>query len=162
MIESFAARLLPSAARSGRGAGVSSSPGEVSLFQDGGVLVTSERVVAGGRSQALEDVERVEAVRRSPRLEPVLFALVLGAVVALPAHPLLVAVEAALAEAALVLAGSVIFGSIARLLMAEDSYHVVLHTRHGAWRLLSSQEPAHTTRLAGVIHEAATTARRRR
>ncbi len=150
MIESLTARF--------RGA---SSPGEVPLFQDSGVLVTSERVVAEGRSQALADVVRVEAVRRSPRVKPVLFALVLGAAVALPAHPFLVAVEAALAEAALVLTGSVIFGAIARLLLAEDSYHVVLHTRHGAWRVLSSQEPTHTTRLAGVIHEAATTARRR-
>jgi hypothetical protein len=160
MNESLAARFLPATALHGREVGAS-SPGEVTLCQEGGVLVTSERVVADGRSQPLAEVVRVESVRRSPRLKPVLVTLALFAAVVLPAQAVLLA-GTAYSEGGLVLAGLVIFGCIARLVLAEETHQVVLHTRHGAWRVLSARESAHTTRLAGVIHEAASTARRRR
>lgn len=158
MIESLAARLLPAAALHRR----PETSGEVPLFQEGGVLVTSERVVVDGRSQALAEVLRVESVRRSPRMKPWLLTLALSAAVALPAHQALLAAGTALAEGLLVAAGLAIFGSIARIVLAEDAYQVVLHTRRGAWRVLSSREPAPATRLAGVLQEATDTARRRR
>lgn len=160
MIESIAARFPPATLLPGREA-KASSPGEVPLFQDGGVLVTSERVVADGRDEALADVVRVESVRRSPRLKPVLVTLALSGAVILPAQAALLA-GTAYSEAGLVLAGLVIFGCIARLVLAEETYQLVLHTRHGAWRVLSARESEPTTRLAGVIHEAAANAARLR
>ncbi|MFP2927572.1 DUF6232 family protein [Pyxidicoccus sp. 3LG] len=166
MMERLAVPLLPSlVAFPRRARAVPSSPGEATLFQEGGVLVTTERVVARGRTQSLADVQRVEAVRRSPRMKPVLVTLALGVTVGLPAFSALSVSGTGpkgLYEGALVLASLVIFGAIARLVLAEDSYQVVLHTRDGAWRMLSGREPRHITHVAELLHEAAATARRRR
>ncbi|MCP3137683.1 DUF6232 family protein [Pyxidicoccus xibeiensis] len=166
MMERLAVPLLPSLFPFPRHAKAApASPGEVQLLQEGGVLVTSERVVARGRTQALAEVLSVETVRRSPRMKPVLLALVLGVTVGLPALSALSVSGTGprgLYEGALVLAALTVFGSIARLVLAEDSYQLVLNTRGGAWRVLSRREPQHLTRVAELLQEAVATARRRR
>lgn len=140
-------------------------PAEAPLFQAQGVLVTSECVVARGRSQPLADVLRVESIRHSPSLRPVLATLALAMSVGLP---LLSALSVAATarrgfyEASLVVLALVLFGSIARLLLAEDSYQVVLHTREGAWRVLTSQEARMSSRLTALLEEAVASARWRR
>ncbi|MFP2907637.1 DUF6232 family protein [Pyxidicoccus sp. 3LFB2] len=140
-------------------------PADAPLFQEHGVLVTSERVVARGRSLSLSDVLSVESVRHSPRLKPVLVALALAVSVGLPALSALsvAATERrGVYEAALVVLALVVFGSIARLVLAEDSYQVVLRTRAGAWRVLSSSEPRTSARLVDLLQGAVATATQRR
>lgn len=137
-------------------------PVEAPLFQAQGVLLTSECVVARGKTLPLADVQRVESIRRSPSLRPVLATLALSMSVGLP---LLSALSVAasgrrgLYEAALVALSLVFFGSIARLLLAEDSYQVVLHTRDGAWRVHASSEARTGSRLATLIEQAVAAAR---
>jgi hypothetical protein len=140
-------------------------PAEVPLFQAHGVLVTSDCVVARGRTQPLVDVLRVESIRRSPSLRPVLATLALSMSVGFPllsALSVAASAQSGLYEAGLVLLSLVFFGSIARLLLAEDSYQVVVHTRDGAWRVLSSQEARTSTRLTALLQEAVSSAVRRR
>ncbi|MBZ4421625.1 DUF6232 family protein [Myxococcus sp. RHSTA-1-4] len=137
---------------------------EAPLFQGHGVLVTSERLVARGRSLLLADVVRVESVRRSPRMAPVLALLAVAVSVGLPALSALSVSPAAARgryEAALVATVLVIFASIARLVLAEDVYQVMVHTGAGAWPVLSSREPRDSTKLAGLLDEAAARARGR-
>ncbi|WP_426752658.1 DUF6232 family protein [Myxococcus sp. Y35] len=133
------------------------APAEAPLFQDGGVLVTTERVVARGKTHLLADVQRVESVRRSPRMVPVLATLGLCMSVGLPALSAL-SVSSTTArgfyEAALIAVVLVIFGCIARLVLAEDSYRLVLHTRAGAWRVHTSRDAQAALRLSGLIQEA--------
>jgi hypothetical protein len=133
---------------------------EAPLFQERGVLVTAEQVVARGRSLSLAEVLRVESVRHSPRMAPVLATLGFAMSVGLPA--LSGVAGRGLGEAALVALAVVLFGCIARLLTAEDAYEVVVHTEAGAWSVLSSREAQASTKLAGLLQEAAGVARRRR
>ncbi len=145
-----------------RPAVVPPAPSETPLFQDGGVLVTTERVVARGKTFLLADVQRVEAVRRAPRMVPVLATLGLCMSVGLPALSAL-SVSSATAkgvyEAALIAVVMVIFGCIARLILAVDSYRLVLHTRAGACRVLTSKDAQATVQLAGLIQDAITSRR---
>jgi hypothetical protein len=166
MIEPLAAPRLPATpAFPERPVVVSLPAPEAPLFQGHGVLVTSERVVAGGRGIPLSDVVRVESVRRSPRLAPVLATLAVAVSVGLPTLSAL-SVSPAVArgryEAALVLLAGVIFASIARLVLAEDSYLVRVHTGEGAFPVLASRESRDSTKLAGLLDEAAARARGRR
>lgn len=48
----------------------------------------------------------------------------------------------------------VIFGCIARLVLAEESYRLVLHTRAGSWRVRASKDPKSLMLLAGLIQDA--------
>lgn len=156
-------RLVPHALPR-RPVAVALPPAEASLFQEHGVLVTAERVVARGRSQPLADVLGVESVRHSPRMGPVLATLALAVSVGLPMlSALSVAATAGRGfyEAALVVLALAVFGSIARLVLAEDSYQVVLRTRDGAWRVLSSAESRTTTRLVERLQDAVAAAARR-
>ncbi|QSQ25436.1 hypothetical protein JY651_11120 [Pyxidicoccus parkwayensis] len=163
MMKPQAAVLLPNApVLPQRPVAVALPPVEVPLFQAHGVLVTSECVVARGKTLPLADVQRVESVRRSPSLRPVLATLALSMSVGLPMlSALSVAVSArkGVFEAGLVLLAVVFFGSMARLLLAEDSYQVVLHTREGAWRVLSSSEVRTSTRLVALLEKAVDSAR---
>ncbi len=133
------------------------APSEAPLFQEAGVLVTTERVVARGRTLLLADVQRVESVRRTPRMLPVLATLGLSMSVGLPALSAL-SVSATTSrgfyEAALIAVVLVIFGCIARLVLAEESYRLVLHTRAGAWRVHTCKDAQGSIRLAGLIQEA--------
>lgn len=165
MIEPLAVSRLPVApAFSEHPAVVSPPSAEAPLFQDRGVLVTSERLVTRGRSLPLADIQRVESVRRSPRMLPVLLTLAVAMSVGLPAlSALTVAGTAAggFREAALVAVALVSFGCIARLVLAEDSYQVVVHTAAGPWRVLSHREPETSTKLVTLLHEVSTLARNR-
>ncbi|QDE98094.1 MULTISPECIES: DUF6232 family protein [Myxococcus] len=133
------------------------APSEVPLFQDAGLRVTTERVVARGRTLLLADVQRVETVRRTPRMVPVLATLGLCMSVGLPALSAL-SVSSSTAkggyEAALIAVVMVIFGCIARLVLAEESYRLVLHTRAGSWRVRASKDPKSLMLLAGLIQDA--------
>lgn len=138
-------------------------PAEAPLFQEHGILVTSERVVAKGRSQPLADVLGVESVRHSPRLGPVVATLALAVSVGLPALSALSVAATAprgVYEAALGVLAMVVFGSIARIVLAEDAYQVVLRTQEGAWRVLSCAESRTSARLAELLRAAVATARR--
>jgi hypothetical protein len=138
---------------------------ETTLFDDQGVLVTSERVVANGRTWPLGDVEGVDSIRRGPRVLPWLVTLVVGAVVGLPSLLSVMAAPSAQGrgyyDAALALAGLAIFGSIAALLMMEDSYWLVLRTRQREGRVLRSRNPQLISELVTVVAKAAEAARRR-
>ena len=166
MIEPLAVSRLPVAsAFSERPVVVSPPSAEAPLFEEGGVRVTSERLVARGRSLPLADIQRVESVRRSPRMLPVLVTLAVAMSVGLPALsalPMVGTAAGGIREAALVAVALVIFGCIARLVLAEDSYQVVVHTAAGPWRVLSHREPGAGAKLVTLLHEVSTLARNRR
>ncbi|NMO17983.1 hypothetical protein HPC49_04670 [Pyxidicoccus fallax] len=166
MIEQLVAPRLPATPASpGRPVWVSLPAPEAPLFQGHGVLVTSEHVVARGKRLLLADVTRVESVRHSPRMAPVLATLALAVSVGLPLlSALSVSSSAAIEgryEAALGVTALVIFASIARLVLAEDSYQVLAHTKAGAWRVHTGRESRDSTELATLLDEAATRARGR-
>lgn len=139
---------------------------ETTLFDDQGVLITSERVVATGRTWPLGEVEGVDSIRRSPRVLPWLVTLIAGVVVGLPT--LLAAMadsgaqEKGLYAAALALAGVAIFGSIAALLLMGDTYWLVLRTRQSEGRVLRSRDARLISNLVNVVAKAAAAARQRR
>ena len=166
MMKPQAAVLLPNVlVFPQRPVAVAPPPAEMPLFQAHGVLVTSDCVVARGHTQPLADVLGVESIRRSPSLRPVLATLALSMSVGLPllsALSVAASAQRGLYEAGMALLALVFFGSIARLLLAEDSYQVVVHTRAGAWRVLSSQESWTSTRLTTLLQEAVASAVRRR
>ena len=116
---------------------------ETTLFDDQGMLVTSERVVAEGRTWWLGEVEGVDCIRRSPRVLPWLLTLVVGVAVGL------------LYESAMALAGVAIFGSIAALLMVGDTYWLVLRTGQREGRVLRSRDPQLISRLVALVAKAA-------
>jgi hypothetical protein len=166
MMKSLAAvpRLMPQVL-SRRSVAVALPPAEAPLFQEQGVLVTSERVVTRGRSRPLADVLGVESVRHSPRLTPLVALLALAVSVGLPVlSAVSVAPTAARGyyEAALVALALTVFGTVARLVLAEDSYRVVLRTSEGPWCVFSSSESGTSTRLAELVQDAVRTARKRR
>ncbi|HYH98392.1 DUF6232 family protein [Hyalangium sp.] len=132
---------------------------ETTIFDDQGVLVTSERVVIAGRTWLLGDVEGVDSIHRSPRVLPWLVTLTVGVVVGLPMLLSAMATPAArdgeLYEAALVLASAAIFGSIAALLLMGDTYWLVLRTRQSEGRVLRSRDPQLISNLVAVVAKAA-------
>jgi hypothetical protein len=139
---------------------------ETTLFDDQGVLVTSERVVTTSRTWLLGDVEGVDSIRRSPRILPWLVTLIVGVVVGLPALLSAMATHGAqemgLYAAALALAGVAIFGSIAALLVMGDTYWLLLRTRQGEGRVLRSRDAQFISNLVSVVAKAAKAARQRR
>lgn len=138
-------------------------PAEITIFQAPGMLVTSQRLAVAGRTWPLGDVERVEAIRRSPRVMPLLMLLGLGVVLGLPA--LLAAMAASgsqgrgFYEVALVMAVLAIFGSIGSLLSAGDTSCLVLRTRHRERRVFRSRDHEFVSSLAAVVAGAVTAAR---
>lgn len=137
---------------------------ETTLFDAQGVLVTSERLVAEGRTWPLGDVEGVNSIRRGPRVLPWLVTLVMGVAI-LP--PLLSAMAAPgagwqeLYDFALAGAGAAIFGSIAALLRMGDTYWLVLRTQQSEGRVLRSRDPQLISSLVAVVAQAAAAARQR-
>lgn len=139
---------------------------ETLLFNDQGVLVTSERVVASGRTWRVGELVGVGSIRRSPRILPWLVILVLGAIVGLPVlSSLLVSPHAPGSlsyDVVLALAGTAIFASIAALVVVGDSYWLVLRTRQREGHVLRSRDPQLISKLVTVVAEAAEAARQRR
>lgn len=159
MIESLVVSAVPAATPTfpDRSVVAPPAPSEVSLFQDAGLRVTTERIVARGRTLPLADVQRVETVRRTPRMIPVLATLGLCMSVGLPALSALSVSSTTgqgVYEAALIAVVMIIFGCIARLVLAEESYRLVLHTRTGSWRVRASKDPKSLMLLAGIIQDA--------
>lgn len=145
---------------------MSSPAQETTLFHEQGVLVTSERVVASGRTWRLGEVEGVDSIRRGPLILPWLVILVLGTVVGLPALSALLASPQAPGrlsyDVVLALAGTAIFASIAALLVVGDSYWLVLRTRQREGHVLRSRDPQLISNLVTVVAQAAAAARQRR
>lgn len=145
------------------------SPGrgerETLLFDDEGVLVTSERVVIAGRTWPLGDVVEVDSVRRGPHVLPWLVTLIGGAVVGLPVLLSVMATPAAqrqeLYNLLLGLAGAAIFGSIAALVMVGDTYWLVLRTRQREGPVLCSRDAQRISHLVTVVEQALEAARQR-
>jgi hypothetical protein len=141
-------------------------PAESTIFQAQGVLVTSQRLVVAGRTWHLGEVERVEAIRRSPRVLPLLLVLGVGVVLGLPA--LLAAMAAPGPQgrgsyvAALVLAALIIFGSIGVLLSMGDTSWLVLQTRHSERWVFRSRDHEFVSSLAAVVAATAMVARQRK
>ncbi|KFE69383.1 DUF6232 family protein [Hyalangium minutum] len=139
---------------------------ETLLFNEQGVLVTSERVVASGRTWRVGELVGVGSIRRSPRVLPWLVILVLGAIVGLPVlSSLLVSPHAPGSlsyDVVLALAGTAIFASIAALVVVGDSYWLVLRTRQREGHVLRSRDPQLISKLVTVVGEAAEAARQRR
>jgi hypothetical protein len=144
---------------------VPSSGTESTLFQEDGVLVTTERVVAGGRAWPLEEVLRVEALHCAPRVLPLLVLLGASMMLGFPALLSAMTARSELGpgghEAALGCTAVVAFGSIAGLLMAQDQYWLVLWTRGRARRVFRSRDPQHISRLVHGVAEALQAARPR-
>lgn len=140
--------------------------GETTLFDGQGVLVTSERVVASGRTWRLGELEGVDSIRRGPRVLPWLMTLVLGAVVGLPALSALQSRPEAAGslsyDVVLALAGTAIFVSIAALVVVGDTYWLVLRTRQREGHVLRSRDPQLISTLVTVVAQAAEAARQRR
>ncbi|ADO72636.1 DUF6232 family protein [Stigmatella aurantiaca] len=138
---------------------------ENTLFQADGVLVTTERLVAGGRAWPLGEVLRVEAIHRAPRVIPLLVLLGASMMLGLPAVMTVMASSEALGPevyaAALGCLGVVAFGSIAGLLVAQDDYWLVLRTRRSELRVFHSRDRQHISRLAQGVSEAIQAARLR-
>jgi hypothetical protein len=139
---------------------------EITLFDDQGVLVTNERVVAAGRTWPLGEVEEVDSIHHSPRFLPWLVILSAGVVVGLPALLSAMATHGAQGrgfyDVALVLAALAIFGSIAALLLMGDTYWLVLRTRQRERRVLRTRDPQLISRLVTVVTKAVEGARQRR
>jgi hypothetical protein len=128
---------------------------ETTLFQAGGVLVTSQRLVTEGRTWLLGEIEGVNTLHRAPRVLPLLVILVLGVVLGLPLlHSAMAApfsqgreiYSVALGGAALA-----IFGSIAGLLVIEDTYWLVLRTRQCERRVFRSGDHQLVSSLAAAV-----------
>lgn len=138
---------------------------ETTLFDGHGVLVTSRRVVAHGRTWPLGDVEGVDSIRCGPRVLPWLVVLMVSGAVGLPALFSAMAAPDAqgrgLYEAAVALAGVAIFSSIAALLMIGDTYWLVLRTRRREGRVVRSRNPQLISSLVAVVAKAAEAARQR-
>jgi hypothetical protein len=137
---------------------------ELTLFHAEGVLVTSRKLVTGRRTWLISEVEGVNTLYRTPRVLPLLATLVLGALVGLP---LLVSgrvssswLTGELHGVAMAVAAVAIFGSIAGLLMAEDSYWVVLRTRQRERRVFRSTDYQLVNRLVAAIESAVEVARK--
>jgi hypothetical protein len=132
---------------------------EVTLFHSAGILVTSERLVAHGRTWLLGEIERVEAIHRAPRVLPLLVTLGGGVVLGLPG--LLAAMAGAgeqgrgLYGVGLAVTGLAIFGAIAALVLVEDTYWLVLRTRQRERRVFRSRDRRLVSSLAAVVTEAA-------
>jgi Family of unknown function (DUF6232) len=145
----------------------SASPGarETTLFDAQGVLVTSERLVAAGRTWPLGEVEGVDSVRRGPRMLPWVVTLLVGVMVGLPALFSAMAAPGTRGQElyglAVAAAGAAIFGSIAALLMMGDTYWLVLRTRQSEGRVLRSRDPQLISSLVAVVAQAAAAARQR-
>lgn len=142
----------------------SPQPKERTLFQAAGVLVTNRKLVTGGRTWLIGEVEGVDTLHRAPRVLPLLVILVLGALLGLPMlHSELVSsswLGKELYGMALAVVAMAIFGSIAGILLAEDSYWVVLRTRRRERRVFHSRDHQLVTNLAAAIATALETARK--
>ena len=138
---------------------------ETTLFDDQGVLVTSERVVVAGRTWPLGEVESVASIRRAPRVLPWLLTLIAAVAVGLPVLLSVMATPGAqgraLYGALLALAGLAIFGSIAALLVMGDTYWLVVRTRRSEGRVLRSRDSQLISKLVTVVAQAAEAARQR-
>ncbi len=138
---------------------------EMTLFVSGGVLVTSRKLVTGGKTWLISEIEGVSTLHRAPRVMPLLAALVLGALVGLPLlHSRMVSssvLEQELYGVALAVAALAIFGSIAGLLLAEDSYWLVLRTRQRERRVFRSRDYQLVANLVEAIEAAVEASRQR-
>ena len=139
---------------------------EQTLFQGGGVLVTSQRLVTEERTWLLGEVEGVVTHHRAPRVLPLLIILVLGVVLGLPMLHSAMASSLApgreLQGAALVAVALAIFGSIAGLVLVEDTYWLVLRTRQRERRVFRSRDHQFVASLAEAVAAAVEAARQRR
>jgi hypothetical protein len=139
---------------------------ETTLFDGQGVLVTSERVVASGRTWRLGELEGVDSIRRGPRVLPWLVTLVLSSVMALPAFSALQSHSEAPGslsyDVVLALVGAAIFTSITALVVVGDTYWLVLRTRQREGHVLRSRDPQLISTLVAVVAQAAEAARQRR
>ncbi|RKH74452.1 hypothetical protein D7W81_01425 [Corallococcus aberystwythensis] len=131
--------------------------GEPSLFQAGGVRVTRDTLVVGGQSWALRDVRQVETARRTPKVWPYLLAVGLAGALGLPLLSWLSVSISALKgafEAGLVLTALGLFGSMAALLVVEDTHYLVLGLPGGTRRVFGSHDAQLIARLAGTVRAA--------
>ncbi|RJS24963.1 hypothetical protein DRW03_07470 [Corallococcus sp. H22C18031201] len=157
MIEHTAVPVFPALPSPERRVAPVAERAEVPLFQALELRVTSERLVVQGRAWMLGEVCRVEAVRRSPRMWPLLVAMSFCGTVALPLVVMLGRwewVAASTLDAARVLVALTFFSSLARLLLAEDTYSLVLTLPGGARSVFSSRDSQLVTRLAAAVDEA--------
>ncbi|MBJ6762540.1 hypothetical protein JGU66_17350 [Myxococcaceae bacterium JPH2] len=164
MIEHTAVPVFPALPSSERRVAPVAERAEVALFQALDLRVTSERLVVQGRAWMLGDVFQVETVRRSPRMWPLLVAMLFCGAVALPLVVVLgrwELVTAGALEAARVLVALTFFSSLARLLLAEDTYSLVLTLPGGAKSVFSSRDSQLVARLAAAVNEALTSRGRR-
>lgn len=138
---------------------------EMTLFLAGGVLVTSRKLVTGERTWLISEIEGVNTLHRAPRVLPLLAALFLGALVGLPLLLSGMATSSMpgqeLYGVALAVAALIIFGSIAGLLLAEDSYWIVLRTRQRECRVFRSQDHQLVANLVEAINTAVEASRQR-
>ncbi|WP_224360558.1 DUF6232 family protein [Hyalangium versicolor] len=142
-----------------------SVPSETTLFNAQGLLVTSQRVVAQGRTWPLGDVEAVDSIRRGPWVVPWLVTLMLGGGVGLPVLLSAMAAqdtrERGIYGVALVVSATAIYSSIAALVLMGDTYWLVLRTRKREGRVLRSRDPQLISSLVAVVAQAAAAARQR-
>lgn len=131
---------------------------ERTLFQAGGVLLTNQRLVMDGRTWWLRDVEGVLTRHRPPRVVPLLVMLALGVV----GLPVLHSMGQGFHEASVAVGAVAIFGSITGLLLAEDTYWLVLRTHKRERRVFRSGDHQLVTRLEAAIAAAVKAERRPR
>jgi hypothetical protein len=138
---------------------------ETTLFQAGGVLVTSQKLVMDGRTWLLGEVEAVNTLHRAPRVLPLLVTLAMGVLLGLPMLHSSMAAPSSLGKGlhgvALAAVALAIFGSIAGLLLLEDTYWLVLRTQQRERRVFRSRDHQLVASLATAV-AAAVAARQRR
>lgn len=124
------------------------------LLDAHGIRLTPSRLEALGRIYPLLEVHSARAQREAPKLlAPV--AVGLGIAIAMPValslvHALGADVSTYL-ELALLLAGLVVFFSLARLMMAQDTWWLLLETSSGTTRAYQSSDSDFIQLLVGMV-----------
>ena len=132
------------------------------LMNAHGVRLTARRLEARGRAYALADVHRARALRERPKL---ILPVMLGLAAAIALPPILSVLHlfgggvAEYVELGLVLAGMAVFASFARLMLAGDTWWLVLELAEGEARAYASSDREFVSALVDIVTHALPAAR---
>jgi len=124
--------------------------GERVLVEAEGFRLTSERLEAAGRSWRLEELRGFGTRRAAPGLK---LPLVVGLAAALVVPSLLLQPGSFRVTAALVVATVLVFASIARLVVAADTWWLTVRTAEGERQVLCCQDHQLFARVVEALGE---------
>lgn len=126
------------------------SPGERVLVSAEGFRLTSERLEAAGGSWRLEELRGFRTRHEAPGLK---LPLLVGAAAALVVPSLMLQPGSWRVTAALVVATVLVFASIARLVVAADTYWLTVRTAEGERQVLCCQDHQLFARVVEALGE---------